>query len=150
MKTRKLILIVTSFCVTAVIGIIGAFTLDYLANVNHWRSREGIEELTKIKLPQSIKIIDYKVSAYYSIADRPNHHWLLESEDGFEVLNRRVADFTLGGAESTKNFHEEWPELERKFGSEKVGRIIMGIGTGQETLFISSSGRFAILYAFRS
>ena len=124
--------------------------MDYLANVNHWRSREGIEELTKIKLPQSIKIIDYKVSAYYSIADRPNHHWLLESEDGFEVLNRRVADFTLGGAESTKNFHEEWPELERKFGSEKVGRIIMGIGTGQETLFISSSGRFAILYAFRS
>lgn len=150
MKTRNLIRAVLAFCVLAVFWIIGAVTADYSASVKHWRTRDGCEELTKISLPSNIKIIDYKVSAYYSIADRPNHWWLLESEDGFEAINKRVADFTLGGAESTKDFYEEWPELERRYGIEKVGRIIMGIGTGEETLFISSSGRLAILSAFRS
>lgn len=123
---------------------------DYFFRVNHWKSGEGFQEITGLNIPDSVEIREYKVSAFFSIADRPNHRWLLESDDGFDSLKRRAVDFTLGGAEATKRFHDHWPELADQYGSKEVGEVIMGVGTGQEILFISSDGRFAIVYAFRT
>ena len=150
MKAHRLLLKFVLCFAVSVLGIVGIFAADYFISVRHWKSKEGCKEITKIYLPNSVRILDYKVSEFYSIADRPNHMWLLQTDDGFEALNKRVADFTMGGAESTKYFREWWPELEEKYGSKEVGKLIMGIGTGEETLFISSDGKFAILDAFRS
>ena len=150
MKTRKSVILVGVLLVSGIFGMVGISVGDYFYNVNHWKSRKGCKEITKIDLPSSITIRDYQVSSYYSIADRPNHRWLLESKDGFEVLKKRVLDFTLGDAEYTKYLRDDWPELEDRYGSKEIGEIIMGIGTGEETLFISSDRKFAILYAFRS
>ena len=150
MKTRKFVSLIAVLLVLSILGIIGISVGDYFLTVKHWKSREGCKEITKIDLPSSTTILDYKVSAYYSIADRPNHRWLLESKDGFEGMKKRVSEFTLGGAEYTKYLRDDWPELDDQYGSKEIGETIMGIGTGEETLFISADGKFAILYAFRS
>lgn len=79
MKNRKFIRLSAVLLVTCLLGILGISAGNYLHNVNHWKSRKGCKEITKIALPSSITISDYKVSAYYSLADRPNPRWLLES-----------------------------------------------------------------------
>ena len=144
MKTRKLLLIAVGLLAFLVVVIIGVDSL----NTEKLGSRDGCRAITGIDLPLTIRILEYKV-INGGIADDPNHMWLLQSDDGFEALNKRVADFTLGGAEQTKSFGEEWPELKDPYRGKQVGRVIMGIGTGRETLFISSDDKFAILGAFR-
>ena len=111
MKSRKFVIWVGVLFVSCLFVIVGISVGDYFYRVNHWKSRKGCKEITKIDLPSSITIRDYQVSSYYSIADRPNHRWLLESKNGFEGLKKRVLDFTLGDAEYTKNLRDDRPEL---------------------------------------
>lgn len=150
MKAQKLLKPVAIIGVIGFLGLVGVVAVDYFYRVNHWKSREGFREITGLDLPASVEIRGYKVSSFFSIADRPNHRWLLESKGGFESLKLRTVDFMLGGAEFIKVFHDDWPELDDQYGSKEVGEVIMGIGTGQETIFISSDGKFAIVYAFRT
>ncbi len=122
---------------------------DYLIQISHCSSRNGFTEITTIELPDSIHIVDYKMESFFSMVDRPNHWWLLESDVGFAEVELKTSGFVLGGAKYIQTFGDAWPSLENRFRGIKVKDVTMGIGTGQETIFISMDSRFALVNAFR-
>ncbi len=139
-----------AFILTGIVGLVVVLSADYLYRVHQWSSPSGISLLTTLKLRSTTQIKDYKTESMYSLADRPNHWWLLYDPKGFNYLDNPVKKFTLGDAKYIHLFGDAWTELPEKYRELKVEKTIMGIGTGNETLFISPDGTYAILYAFRT
>ncbi len=145
---RRTKIFVTAILIGFPLLIAGVFYGDYRARTSHWATKAGCAEITGVALPPAIAILDYKVESFMSMADRPNHWWLLRSATGFAEISIRTEHFTLGDAKYIRNFRDAWPTLPPELGNLQVGSVIMGIGSGQETLFISEDKTYALLNAF--
>ena len=143
-----LLVIALSF-VAIVVSIIVLFILDHRSSIDYWSSAEGLTSITTIELPDTINVLDHQVTAQYSIADRPSHRWLLTSSNGFESIIEQVSEFMLGGATESRVFSDVWADVGEAFKDIEIGDITMGIGSGRETIFVSTDNKYAILYAFR-
>jgi len=133
-----------------VLASVVCLEVDRAIHIARWASKAGLETVTTPRLRDSTQILDYKVEAYYSLADAPNHWWLIRDSNGLVYLANPASEPLQDWFSQKEEFSDIWSKIHKDYRAERIGRVIKGVGTGNEYLILSSDGDTAILYAFRT
>lgn len=115
-----------------------------------WSSRAGFESITTLTLRTSTEILDHEVGALFSLADDPNHKWLLQDSGGIRYLG--ADGFPSDGDlfSHCETLGDMWPALSEPFRSLRISTIIKGLGTGNEDLLLTPDQKVGVVYSFRT
>jgi len=142
-------------CVTLIGVIVGVIlvlvpTIGMIAFKVRWASRSGFEAITSMALRSSSEILNHEAGAVFSLADAPNHKWLLKDSESIRYLK-------VGGSMTPNNLFSDcetlgdmWPALDEPFHSLKITTVVRGLGTGNEYLLLTHDKRIGVVYAFRT
>lgn len=113
-------------------------------------SKSGFESITTMPLRASTEILAHEAGAVFSLADAPNHKWLLTDSEGIQYLNAGGATPRNNLFSDCKTLGDMWPDLIEPFRSLKVSAAVKGLGTGNEYLLLTPDPKIGVVYAFRT
>lgn len=139
-----------SGCVALLLVAILVPTIGAIAFKVRWTSKSGFEAITSMDLRLSTEILNHEAGAVLSLADDPNHKWLLKDSESIRYLNAGGSVTPTHLFSDCEILGDMWPALDEPFHSLKITAVVRGLGTGNEYLLLTQDERIGVVYAFRT